>query len=341
LDTDELDYHLPAELIAQHPPERREDARLMVVPRRGGPVEHRRIVDLGRLLRPGDLLVLNDTRVVPARVVGRRPTGGRVELLVVRELDPARCLWDVLVRGAPRPGEVLELPGGSGRWDAQRGPGRWTIALDVGGPVPTWLERVGSVPLPPYVRRAEGPTERDRERYQTVLARQPGAVAAPTAGLHFTRALLDELAAAGIEHVTVTLHVGPGTFLPIRTGPLDRFEMEPEAYEITGAAAERIEDTRASRGRIVAVGTTTCRALESASEGGRLRPGSGWAGLFIRPGHVFRATDALLTNFHLPRTPLLALVSALTGWERLREAYAVAVRERYRFYSFGDAMVVL
>lgn len=341
MDLEDLDYDLPSELIAQEPPARRTDARLLVVPRREGVPRHCRIPDLRWLLRAGDLLVFNDTRVVPARVIGRKPTGGRIELLFVRPVSGRERVWEVIVRGAPRAGDPVALPEGHGRWEERRGPGRWTLALEVPGGVAAWLERVGTVPLPPYVRRPLGPTARDRERYQTVLARRPGAIAAPTAGLHFTEELLAALGAAGIGHVTVTLHVGPGTFLPIRPGPLEGYRMEAEPYEIGEAAVEAIARTRRAGGRVVAVGTTTCRALESAAATGDLRAGAGSATLFIRPGHVFRVIDGLLTNFHLPRTPLLALVAALGGWPRIRDAYALAVRERYRFYSFGDAMLIL
>jgi len=341
LDVTDLDYDLPEELIAQEPPERRTDARLMRVPRGEGALAHGKITDLVHVLRPGDLLVLNDTRVVPARVTGRRPTGGRLELLVVRAVDEAQGLWDVIVRGSPRLGEAVEVPGGTGHWKLDRGGGRWTIALDVGEPVPAWLDRVGTVPLPPYIRRVHGPDARDRLRYQTVVARRPGAVAAPTAGLHFTTELLGRLEAGGVGYATITLHVGPGTFLPVRSGSLETFEMEAEPYELSATAVDAINRTRAHGGRVVAVGTTTCRALESAGSDGQLRTGAGWASVFIRPGHTFRMTDGLLTNFHLPRTPLLALVSALTGWSRLQEAYGAAVRRGYRFYSYGDAMLVL
>lgn len=313
----------------------------MLLSRRRGAISHHRVGELPGLLRPGDLLVLNDTRCLAARVPGRRRTGGRIEMLFVRAIDAERNVWDALVRGTLRPGEEVTFPEGHGRVEGARGGGRWAIALDVGCPVAEWLDRVGSVPLPPYIRRPAGPTAEDRERYQTVVARHAGAVAAPTAGLHFTTALLAKLAAAGIPHATITLHVGPGTFLPIRNGALEAFEMEAEAYEISPAAVDAIGRARDAGGRVVAVGTTTCRALESAALEGALAAGAGWARLFIRPGHAFRVVDALMTNFHLPKTPLLALVAALTGWPRLRAAYETAVRERYRFYSYGDAMVIL
>jgi S-adenosylmethionine:tRNA ribosyltransferase-isomerase len=336
---DELDYTLPEELVAQEPAAERSAARLLVLARASGACAHRRVADLPELLAAGDLLVVNDTRVIPARVRGTRPSGGRLELLFVRALDdPAD--WEVLVRGAPRAGERVHLPEACGEWVSPLGDGRWRIRLDCAASVVAWLERVGEVPLPPYIRRPGGARPADRERYQTVYARVPGAVAAPTAGLHLTSPVLERLRAIGIGVVSCTLHVGPGTFLPIRADTLDGHAMAPEPYDLPAATVEAIARTRAAGGRVVAVGTTTVRALESAAGGGTLRAGSGEAHLFIRPGHRFRAVDALLTNFHLPRSTLLALVAAFAGWERIRAAYEEAVRRRYRFYSFGDAMLV-
>jgi S-adenosylmethionine:tRNA ribosyltransferase-isomerase len=336
----DLDYALPPELIAQEPAAERTAARLLGLDRATPQLRHARVADLPALLRSGDLLVLNDTQVIPARVRARRPTGGRLEVLLVQPLV-GDGEWEVLVRGAPRPGERVHFTEGAGEWIASLGDGRWRLRLLVDGPALDWLERVGETPLPPYVARPGGPTPGDRERYQTVYARVPGAVAAPTAGLHFTSGLLSELAAVGIEHETITLHVGPGTFLPIRDADLDTYAMLPERYAIGPGAAARIAAVRAAGGRIVAVGTTTVRALESAATGvDGLHAGAGEAGLFIRPGHRFRVVDALLTNFHLPRTPLLAMVAAIAGWERVLAAYEEAVARRYRFYSFGDAMLI-
>src|SRR5437773_6554219 len=333
----ELDYPLPEALIAQAPAPERAAARLLVVDRGGAPLRHARVGDLAAFLRAGDVLVLNDTRVIPARVYGRRPSGGRLELLFVAP-HGEDGEWEVLVRGAPRRGERVHLAGGQGEWVAPLGAGRWRLRLALDEPALTWLERVGEVPLPPYVRRA--PTPADRERYQTVYARAPGAVAAPTAGLHLTRELLGAIAAAGARVATLTLHVGPGTFLPIRTADLDQHVMVPERFEIPPPTVEAIAAARTAGGRVVAVGTTTVRALESAGADGALHAGPGAAALFIRPGHRFRVVDALLTNFHLPRSTLLALVAAFAGWERVRAAYAEAVRLGYRFYSYGDAMLI-
>jgi S-adenosylmethionine:tRNA ribosyltransferase-isomerase len=335
---EELDYALPPELIAQEPAPERTAARLLVVERQREALAHETVAALPRLLRPGDVLVLNDARVVPARVHGRRPSGGRLELLLLEERDGGE--WDALVRGSPRVGERVHLAGATGTWTGALGDGRWRLRLEVDGPVSAWLERAGELPLPPYIRRPDGPTAVDRERYQTTFARVPGAVAAPTAGLHFTPGLLAEAEQAGVAHATLTLHVGPGTFLPARGGDLETHRMTPERYELPAATVARIEATRGAGGRVVAVGTTTVRALESSAADGRLAAGSGEAALFIRPGHRFQVVDVLLTNLHLPGTPLLALVAAFAGRGLMAAAYAEAVRQRYRFYSYGDAMLI-
>jgi S-adenosylmethionine:tRNA ribosyltransferase-isomerase len=335
----ELDYVLPEELVAQEPAPERTGARLLVLDRASTELRHTHVADLPSYLRAGDLLVLNDTAVIPARVRARRPSGGKLEVLFVRPTD-APHTWEALVRGAPRVGERVHFPSGAGEWLAPLGDGRWHVRLEVDEPPLAWLERVGEVPLPPYIRRPGGPSGVDRERYQTVYARAPGAVAAPTAGLHFTPELLGTLAAKGVEHATLTLHVGLGTFLPLRGETLDELTLLPEPYELPANTVARIAAARASGGRVVAVGTTTVRALESAAAGGELRAGSGEADAFIRPGHHFRAVDGLVTNFHLPRSSLLALVAAFASWGRIRAAYDEAVRRRYRFYSFGDAMLI-
>ena len=339
----DLDYALPDELIAQEPAPERAAARLLVLGHGTEEVRHATVADLPAVLRAGDVLVVNDTRVIPARVPARRPSGGRLEVLFVRPLSPAaewEVQWEVLARGTPRAGERVHFTGATGEWVAALGDGRWHVRMQVEGSVLDWLERAGDVPLPPYIRRPSGPTASDRERYQTVYARVPGAVAAPTAGLHLTSALLEGLRMRGVEVASVTLHVGPGTFMPLRGDELGEHTMASERYEISTATADGISAARAEGRRVVAVGTTTVRALESAGADGVLRAGAGEASLFICPGHRFRVVDALLTNFHLPRSPLLALVSALAGWGRIRSAYEEAVRLRYRFYSFGDAMLI-
>lgn len=335
----DFDYELPDELVAQAPAPRRADARLLHVPALGPPV-HRAFRDLPGLLREGDLLVLNETRVVPARLRTRRATGAEVEVFVVRR---AGARWQVLLRPARRVrvGEVLV--GGEGAFRLR------VTALDAGSasvelldapgadvPGGDVLEAFGETPLPPYIRRA--PTEDDRERYQTVFARVPGAVAAPTAGLHFDDAMLAACGARGAEIARLVLHVGPGTFRPLPKGDLDAHALDAEPYEVPPAVAAAIGRVRAEGGRIVAVGTTVVRALESWALAGS--PAEGVAGetrLFVKPPFAFRAVDALVTNFHLPRSSLLCLVSAFAGRERLLAAYREAVRERYRFYSYGDA----
>jgi S-adenosylmethionine:tRNA ribosyltransferase-isomerase len=334
----DLDYALPDGMVAQVPAPERTAARLLVLERAGGALGYGSIADLPSWLRPGDLLVVNDTRVIAARVRARRPSGGRLVLLFVRERGPAE--WEVLVRGAPRAGERVHLPEGAGTWVVGLGDGRWRLRLEVEGPVLAWLERVGEVPLPPYIHRPDGPTSDDRERYQTLFARHPGAVAAPTAGLHLTPALLEALAAVGVPAARLTLHVGPATFLPLRAESLDDVVLGAEPFVLPEETVAAVAATRARAGRVVAVGTTTVRALEAAAGRGTLVPGAGEATLFIRPGHRFRVVDALLTNFHLPRSPLLALVAAFAGWERVRAAYLEAIRRGYRFYSFGDAMLI-
>ncbi len=336
--TRDFDYELPPESIAQRPAPRGE-SRLLVLDRKG-PERHRRIRDLPELLRPGDLLVLNDTRVIPARLFGHRVEGGgRVEILLVEKTGDSD--WDVLLKPGrrARPGTVIELEPGLTAEVLGRGKeGRFRLRFSE--PIEAHLDRLGHVPLPPYIGRPDEPA--DRDRYQTVYAQHPGAIAAPTAGLHFSQDLLDQIAAAGIGIARVTLHVGLGTFKPVQAEWIEEHRMERERYEINEEAAEAIRQTRARGGRVVAVGTTVVRTLESAAlaGGGEVRPGSGSTELFITPGFRFQAVDVLLTNFHLPRSTLLMLVSAFAGRERILAAYEEAVRMEYRFYSYGDAMLV-
>ncbi len=334
---DDFDYHLPAERIAQHAAPRGA-SRLLVLAATGGR-RQRRIADLPELLEPGDLLVVNDSRVLPARLfTRRRPGGGTVELLLVERLAP-RC-WTALARPGRRlrPGSVLEIAGALElRVDGVGDDGLYRLRGD--RPLAPLLESHGHVPLPPYIQRSDEPA--DRERYQTIFARAPGSVAAPTAGLHFDRRLLADLERRRIEVCKLTLHVGPGTFQPIRSGPIDEHRMAGERFAVTPQAAAQVGRARQRGGRVVAVGTTTVRALESVATGsGLIEAGSGRTELFIRPGHRFRVVDLLLTNFHLPRSTLLLLVCALGGRERVLAAYREAVAEAYRFYSYGDAMLV-
>jgi S-adenosylmethionine:tRNA ribosyltransferase-isomerase len=358
----DFDFVLPEHLIAQEPRPRGE-SRLMVVDRQAGTWREQSIRDLPSLLSPGDLLVVNDTRVFPARLLGRRdPSGGHVECLLLERLDagsedPAlrRSIWSALVH----PGQKLK-PGTRVLFeDPDRAPGvrlhatvlarrffgRREIALerDGEGSIDDAIDRLGHVPLPPYIRRPDTPE--DRERYQTVFARTRGSVAAPTAGLHFDEALLDALGDAGVGRTAITLHVGYGTFKPVRTEDASQHRVDPEWYDVPPEAARAITGTRAAGKRVVAVGTTTARALESAvDERGDVRAGAGRTDLFIypgRPGFRFRGTDALVTNFHLPRSSLLLLVCAFGGRELVLAAYRDAVAREFRFYSYGDAMLLL
>ena len=349
--TDDFDYCLDPDLIAQQPLPRRDRARLMVLDRAAGAISHRLFADLPGLLRRGDVLVINDTRVIPAKFVCRRATGGRLDGLFVRE--PAPGLWEVMLRGAGRcgQGEELALAGSDGvrlKLAEDLGAGLWRVGVAPPAPALEVLERAGRPPLPPYIRRPGRSLDGlDRRRYQTVYADKPGAIAAPTAGLHLTDELLGRLAQAGIEAVRVTLHVGLGTFAPVKVDEPAQHRMHAEWYEVTPAAAPRLNEARRGRRRIVAVGTTSVRVLETAAASGRgIRAGKGWTDLFIHPPASFRAVDALITNFHLPRTTLLMLVAAFCspgdtrGVKLLGDAYAEAIRRRYRFYSYGDAMLI-
>jgi len=340
--TSDFDYDLPEDLIAQRAVPRGA-SRLLVLDRATGRLDHRSVSDLPVLLAPGDLLVLNDTRVLASRVFAMRPTGRRFELLLLRP-DPEFVAWEALLRPSARAsvGERLELPDGGGVTPvASLGEGRWTVACDPPLDVAR-LDRLGEAPLPPYISRPDGATPEDRARYQTVYAMRPGSAAAPTAGLHFTEELLDRIRAVGVETAFVTLHVGLGTFRPVTVERVADHTMHAEWYDVPAATATAVETARADGRRIVCVGTTVVRTLEGAlATGGSLRAGEGWTDLFITPGFRFRAVGAMLTNFHLPRSTLLMLVSAFAGRERVLAAYREAVAERYRFFSYGDAMLIL
>jgi S-adenosylmethionine:tRNA ribosyltransferase-isomerase len=333
LRTSDFDYHLPPEAIAQHPGERGE-SRLLVL---GRTSEERRFADLPDLLDPGDLLVVNDTRVIPARLRARRPTGGRVEILLVEREGPAS--WWCLLRPGRRlpPGAHLAVEGGPAARVEERADGRRRLTFEQ--PIEPLLHEIGETPLPPYIDRPVEP--RDRQRYQTVYAARPGAVAAPTAGLHFTPALLAALERRGIRQASLTLHVGPGTFRPVKTENPEEHVMDSERFEIPEATAEAIAAARRRRRRVVAVGTTVVRSLETAATSdGLVAAGAGRTGLYIRPGYRFRVVDRLVTNFHLPRSTLLMLVCAFAGQDRVLAAYRQAVANGFRFYSYGDAMLV-
>lgn len=331
----DFNFELPPELIAQVPLEHRTDSRLLVVESSQAPKDQC-FQDLPSLLRAGDLLVLNDTRVIPARLYGTKATGGRVELLLERVLASHTALVHLRASKSPKPGARLLLDGGYGCEVIERRDALFVLRFDEASPVMSVLETVGHIPLPPYIDRAD--TLSDRERYQTVFSANPGAVAAPTAGLHFDQAMLDRLENNGIERVTVTLHVGSGTFLPVRAENLDDHQMHSELCQVSSNAVARIKETKLRGGRVIAIGTTAVRALESAALSGQLEAYEGETDIFIQPGFSFRVVDALLTNFHLPESTLLALVSAFGGYPEVMAAYQHAIREKYRFFSYGDAM---
>jgi S-adenosylmethionine:tRNA ribosyltransferase-isomerase len=332
-------YALPPELIAQAPLPERSASRLLVVPPGDAPFSDRGIADLPELLQPGDLLVFNDTRVIPARLFGQKASGGRVEILVERLLPGNEARVQMGASKAPKPGSRIALDaGGEAEVLAREEGGFYRLRFHVGEALESWLQQAGELPLPPYIQRAPGAD--DAERYQTVFAREAGAVAAPTAGLHFDEALLAALRARGIGIEHVTLHVGAGTFQPVRVDDLSEHRMHSEWLNVGPALVEQVRRTRAAGGRVVAVGTTVVRALESALVDGELRPFAGETSIFILPGYRIRSVDALLTNFHLPESTLLMLVSAFAGKARIDAAYAHAVRERYRFFSYGDAMLL-
>jgi len=329
-------YELPEELIARYPSERRCDSRLLHLDGGSGVVHDRRFNELPGLLRAGDLLVFNDTRVLPARLYGIKDSGGRIELLLERASGARRILAQLRASKPPRPGSGVTLSGGDRAVVLGRSGEFWELEFEA-DPLGVF-ERHGEIPLPPYLHRAA--EEIDRERYQTVYARVPGAVAAPTAGLHFDAGLLERCAAAGIAATHLTLHIGAGTFQPVRGDDLATHRMHGERMQVPQQVCEQVAAARARGGRVVAVGTTSVRALESAAAGGTLEPFEGETRLFIRPGHQFRVVDALITNFHLPESTLLMLVCAFAGREQVLATYRHAVAARYRFFSYGDAMFV-
>ncbi len=333
----DFDFDLPAELIAQAPLAQRSASRLLLLDGADGSWQDTRIEQLPALLAPGDLLVFNDTRVIPARMPARKPSGGRIELFLERSLDGSRALVQLRDSKSVRPGMVLQTAGGEVRLIARRTP-FWEVELPADALA--FFDAHGLVPLPPYIERVADTL--DKERYQSLWARVPGAVAAPTASLHFDQALLSALVARGIHSSLITLHVGAGTFQPLRSESLEEHVMHRERYQVDAATVAAIAAARAAGRRVVAVGTTVARALESAAQasGPTLAPVRGDTALFIVPGYRFRVIDALLTNFHLPQSTLLMLVAAFAGRREVLAAYAHAVRERYRFFSYGDAMLL-
>lgn len=339
----EFDYELPEALIAQEPLEKRESSRMLVVGRAGKSFRDEQFFNLPKYLKKNDVVVLNNTKVFPARLFGATETGARIEIFLVRELE--NQIWETLARPARRlkigkkiifgenlVAEVLE----------KSEEGRIFVRFEANGDFDAILDEIGKTPLPPYIKRGEDSLDKDRERYQTVFAREKGAIAAPTAGLHFTPQILEEIRNLGARIAEITLHVGYGTFEPVRVSDLSEHKVMPERFEITEETAEILNEAKASNRRIIAVGTTTTRALESsADEAGKIRAGKQTADLTITPGYQFKIIDGLLTNFHLPQSSLLVLVSTFAGHELIMKAYEHAVRFRYRFYSYGDCMLIL
>jgi S-adenosylmethionine:tRNA ribosyltransferase-isomerase len=339
----DFDYHLPPELIAQHPAERRDESRLMLVDRRDQHIAHLpRFREILHLLHPGDLVVTNETRVLPARLLGRKErTGGAVEALVLHPIDADT--WEAMVSPGRRVRVGTRIAFGDGALMAEvvdrTERGTRILRFEAQRPVTELIGDLGQVPLPPYIER--DPIPADRERYQTVYARVPGAIAAPTAGLHFTEELLSDIRQKGVEICSIILHVGIGTFRPVRTESISEHRMEPEEYQISDAASRTITNAKREGRRVIAVGTTSVRALEAAATELGVTPGKGRTDLFIHPPYQFRVVDGLVTNFHLPHSTLLMLVSAFGGMGLIRKAYEEAVRLRYRFYSYGDAMLIV
>lgn len=332
-------YELPQELIAQTPLERRDGSKLMHLDKESGQIEHSRFYELKKYLRPGDCLVLNDSRVLPARLIGTRPTGGSAELVLLRDLGNDR--WECLVRPGKKlkPGQEVIFENGELKATIEETVegGNRIVRFFYEGIFLEVLERLGRMPLPPYIKEEL----KDSERYQTVYSRELGSAAAPTAGLHFTKELLSEIEAMGVKVCFVTLHVGLGTFRPVKEEEIEDHDMHSEFCTVSEETARIVTETKRSGGRVIAVGTTSCRTLESFAEpDGTLRESSGWTDIFIYPGYSFKCVDALITNFHLPESTLIMLVSALAGRERILNAYKTAVEERYRFFSFGDAMFI-
>lgn len=342
MDVSQFDFDLPERLIAQTPLAERSQSRLLVLERESGTISHRRFPDVVELLEPGDTLVLNDSKVIPARLIGSKVgTGGKIELLLLKPLSDDR--WETLVKPAKRVKVGTEVIFGDGKLvavaeaETEVAGGR-VFRLRYDGVLMEILDALGQMPLPPYIREQLD----DPDRYQTVYARHPGSAAAPTAGLHFTPRLLEQLEHKGINLATITLHVGLGTFRPVMVDRVEEHRMHAEYYEVNEEAARAINAARESGKRVVAVGTTSCRTLETlVGDQGKIQAASGWTDIFIYPGHTFRAVDALLTNFHLPKSTLVMLVSAFAHRELVMKSYREAIREQYRFFSFGDAMLII
>ncbi len=339
---EEFNYALPPSLIAQYPSPQRGETRLMVLHRSHGTIEHQQFSNILNYLRPGDLLVFNNTRVLPARLVGKKETGGRCELLLLPFWNGRQGGWKVLVKGASKIKEKTLIRfdhGIEANLEVGRD-GKGEITFSSQHDIADVLQRIGRIPLPPYIKREDEPL--DRDRYQTIFAERDGSIAAPTAGLHFTQALLQALRDRGVKTTMITLHIGIGTFAPVKVRHVENHVMEPEWVEISEETVREIEETKKRGDRVIVVGTTTTRALESFSTGkDKIKSGKGMTSLFIYPSYRFRVIDGLVTNFHLPKSTLILLVSAFAGKDLIRKAYKEAIEKRYRFYSYGDAMLIL
>ena len=334
----DFSFELPDELIASFPLAQRSASRLLCLDGTTGELEHRQFSELTDLLLPGDLLVFNDTRVIPARLFGKKESGGKVELLIERVTGEQTALAHLRASRAPKPGAILHFEGGIQATVEGRKGNLFELSFQINGTLIDALEQHGHMPLPPYMNRED--QLQDRERYQTVYNAKPGAVAAPTAGLHFDNALLDEIKAKGVEAAFVTLHVGAGTFQPVKVGVVSEHVMHAEYIEVSQQVCERVKAVKAAGGRVIAVGTTSVRCLESAVIDGEIKPFSGDTSIFIYPGYAYKVVDKLITNFHLPESTLLMLVSAFAGFEHTINAYQQAVAHKYRFFSYGDAMFI-
>jgi len=333
---EQFNYHLPDELIARQPTADRRGSRMLMLDGQEGHIEHLNFPDISSLIHPGDLMVFNNTKVIPARLFGQKETGGKVEMLVERLLDDHRVLAHLRASKSPKPGSKLCFDGGVEAEVEGRDGDLFLVHFGGEQSVLEVLESCGHMPLPPYIDRADDAA--DRERYQTVYAERPGAVAAPTAGLHFDQPLLDQLKNAGVDMAYVTLHVGAGTFQPVRADNIHDHVMHSEVIEVSDVVCEKVAETQRRGGRVIAIGTTSVRCLESAAASGQIKPVNQDTDIFIYPGYKFKVVDALLTNFHLPESTLLMLVSAFSGYSRIMSAYREAVEQRYRFFSYGDAM---
>ena len=339
---EEFDYHLPQSSIAQYPSSQRGENALMILHRQTGVIECQTFQDITKYLHTGDLLVMNNTRVVPARLIGKKETGGRIEMLLIPSRNGTKGEWKALIRnsGKVKPGARIRFESGLQGEIEEVKDGKGKVRFSYQGELTEVLRKIGHIPLPPYIKRRDEPL--DRERYQTIFAESDGSIAAPTAGLHFTHPLLQSLKEKGVRTTMITLHIGIGTFGPVKTRDIEDHTMETEWVEISEETARKIKTTKAGGGRIISVGTTTTRALESFSDGyGGVKPGRGMTSLFIYPPYRFRVIDGLVTNFHLPKSTLIILVSAFAGKDLLMKAYQEAIHREYQFYSYGDAMLIL